>query len=108
MEITEAAKIKVAEQIKANKEIMPDKTFFLRVTAKIDADDKLKQQIYFDYEIRENDRLLRFKDFDLRIDEDSYIYLKHAKLEYYDDEENKTGFFIDNPDSHDHSVQNVI
>ena len=46
----------------------------------------------------------RFQEFDLRIDEDSYPFLKHAKLEYHDGE----GFFLDNPDSHNHSGQNVI
>ena len=104
MEITEAAKKKIGELIEVNKEIMPEQKFFLRVTADIDADNKLKQQTYFDYEIRSNDRLLRFQDFDLRIDEDSYPHLKHSKLEYYEDK----GFFLNSPDSHDHSVENVI
>lgn len=104
MEITEAAKNKIAELIKVNKEIMPEQKFFLRVTAMIDADDKLKQQVYFDYETRIEDRLLRFKDFDLRVDEESYVFLKHAKLEYRDND----GFFLDNPDTHSHSGQNVI
>jgi len=104
MEVTEKAKKKIAELIKVNKEIMPEQKFFLRITADIDADDKLKQQTYFDYETRSNDRLLRFKDFDLRIDEESYVYLKHAKLEYHEE----GGFILDNPDSHDHSAQNVI
>ena len=104
MEISEAAKKKVAELIKVNKEIMPEQRFFLRITAMLDADEKLKQQVYFDYETRNDDRFLRFKDFDLRIDEDSYPHLKHSKLEYYEDK----GFFLNSPDSHDHSVENVI
>jgi Fe-S cluster assembly iron-binding protein IscA len=104
MEITEAAKKKIGELINVNKEIMPEQKFFLRVTADIDADNKLKQQTYFDYEVRSNDRLLRFKDFDLRIDEESYPYLKHAKLEYSEED----GFILDNPDSHGHSGENVI
>lgn len=104
MEITEAAKKKIAELIKVNKEIMPEQNFFLRITAMIDADDKLKQQVYFDYETRSNDIFLRFKEFDLRIDEESYPFLKHANLEYRDGD----GFFLDNPDSHSHSGQNVI
>ena len=108
MEVTEKAKAKIAELLEANKKVMPDQVFFLRVSATLDSDNIVKQQTYFDYEKRPNDRLLRFKDFDLRIDEESYPYLKHAKLEYYDDEGYKTGFYLDNPDSHDHSVQNVI
>lgn len=104
MEITETAKKKIAELIKVNKEIMPEQRFFLRITAMLDADEKLKHQVYFDYETRNEDRFLRFKEFDLRIDEESYVFLKHAKLEYHDD----GGFILDNPDSHDHSGQNVI
>lgn len=104
MEVTEAARKKIAELIEVNKEIMPEHKFFLRVTAMLDADNKLKQQVYFDYETRNEDRLLRFKEFDLRIDEESYVFLKHAKLKYHEGE----GFFLDNPDSHGHSGYNII
>jgi Fe-S cluster assembly iron-binding protein IscA len=107
MQITKEAQDQIAELMKANKKVMPEQPFFLRITAIFDADDKLKQQTYFDYETRTDDRLLRFKDFDLRIDEESYTHLKNATLEYYENDE-KTGFFLDNPKSHDHSSQNVI
>lgn len=107
MKITEEAKKKIVELMEANKKIMPEQSFFLRITADTDAENNLKQQTYFDYETRPNDRLLRFKDFDLRIDEESYPHLKYATLEYYD-EENKTGFFLDNPEFHGHSGENVI
>ena len=107
MKITEEAKKKIVELMEANKKIMPEQIFFLRITADTDAENNLKQQTYFDYETRPNDRLLRFKDFDLRIDEESYPHLKYATLEYYD-EENKTGFFLDNPEFHGHSGESVI
>jgi Fe-S cluster assembly iron-binding protein IscA len=69
MKITEEAKKKIVELMEANKKIMPEHTFFLRITADTDADNNT--------------------------------------LEYYD-EENKTGFFLDNPEFHGHSGENVI
>ena len=44
MKITEEAKKKIVELMEANKKIMPEHTFFLRITADTDADDNLKQQ----------------------------------------------------------------
>lgn len=107
MKITESAKIKVSELIDKNKEFMPNESFFLRITAILDDDNIVKHQVYFDYEKRAEDRLLRFKGFDLRIDEESYTYLKGAVLDYAESEDGYR-FFIDNPNSHSHSGENVI
>jgi Fe-S cluster assembly iron-binding protein IscA len=107
MKITESAKVKVAELIDKNKEVMPNESFFLRITAVLDDNDIVKHQVYFDYEKRLEDRLLRFKGFDLRIDEESYVYLKNASLDYSEFEDGHR-FFIDNPNSHSHSGENVI
>lgn len=90
MEIAETAKAKIAELIDAPSEIMPKYRFFLRVTAI--EDNGIKYQTYFDYETRADDNLFRFKDFDLRIDNDSLKHLDGAILDY--DEE--TGFVLDN------------
>lgn len=107
MKITESAKVKISELIDNNKQVMPNETFFLRVTAVLDDNNIVKHQVYFDYEKRSDDRLLRFKGFDLRVDEESYAYLKSAVLDYADSEDGHR-FFIDNPNSHSHSGVNVI
>lgn len=107
MKITESAKEKVAELIDKNKEVMPNESFFLRITAVLDDNNIVKHQVYFDYEKRTEDRLLRFKGFDLRIDEESYTHLKSAVLDYAESEDGYR-FFIDNPNSHSHSGENVI
>ena len=84
MIVTEIAKNKVSELIKAPNEVMSDYKFFLRVTAI--EDDRLKYQTYFDYEPRLNDTLIRFQEFDLRIDEESVKYLESATLDYNEEQ----------------------
>lgn len=80
MIVTEIAKSKIADLIKAPKEIMPDQNFFLRITAV--EDNGIKYQTYFDFEIRSDDTLVRFKNFDLRVDKDSMPHLELATLDY--------------------------
>jgi Fe-S cluster assembly iron-binding protein IscA len=89
MIVTELAKIKIEELIKAPKEVMPDQMFFLRVTAI--EDDGIKYQTYFDYERRSDDTLIRFEGFDLRIDSESLKYLDSATLDYSEEQ----GFILD-------------
>lgn len=89
MKLTETAKAKIAELIKAPNEVMSDYKFFLRVTAI--EDDGLKYQTYFDFETRTEDTLFRFENFDLRIDPESLKYLESKILDY--DEEK--GFVLE-------------
>lgn len=89
MKITEIAKNKVAELIKAPNEVMSDYKFFLRVTAI--EEDGLKYQVYFDFETRLDDDLIKFDDFDLRIDADSLKYLNLKILDYNEN----NGFVLD-------------
>jgi len=89
VKITEIAKNKVAELIKAPNEVMSDYKFFLRVTAI--EEDGLKYQVYFDFETRLDDDLIKFDDFDLRIDADSLKYLNLKILDYNEN----NGFVLD-------------
>jgi len=84
MIVTEIAKSKIEELIKAPREVMPDQMFFLRVTAV--EDDGIKYQTYFDYETRLDDTLFRFQGFDLRIDNESIKYLDSATLDYNEEQ----------------------
>jgi len=89
LKVTETAKTKIAELIVAPNEVMSNYNFFLRVTAI--EDNGVKYQVYFDYEIRLEDTLVRFKDFDLRIDSESIKYLESSVLDYSEE----SGFIID-------------
>ena len=89
MKVTESAKNKVSELIEAPNQVISEHKFFLRVTAV--EDDGIKYQTYFDFETRLNDRLFRFKDFDLRVDEESLLYLESATLDYNEEQ----GFLLD-------------
>lgn len=98
MIITEPAKKKIAELIESTKVTMPNESFFLRVTVVPGGCSGLKHQIYFDYEIRSDDELINYEEFDLRIDQESYKYLDGATIDHFDTIE-KQGFFIDNPNA---------
>ena len=98
MIITDSAKDKVVELLEANKTTMPDENFFLRITVVPGGCSGLKQQIYFDYEDRDNDEVFNFDGFDLKIDKLSYPYLQGAELDYANTIE-KQGFFLDNPNA---------
>lgn len=89
MKVTESAKNKISELIHAPNEVMSEHKFFLRITAI--NDDGLKYQTYFDFETRTDDELFRFKDFDLRVDKESLVYLESATLEYNEEQ----GFLLD-------------
>ena len=80
MIVTEIAKNKIGELIKAPNEVMSEHKFFLRITAI--EDDGFKYQTYFDYETRLDDTLIRFEEFDLRIDSESVKYVDSATLDY--------------------------
>lgn len=89
MKITETAKTKVAELIMAPNKVMSDHNFFLRVTAI--EDNGIKYQTYFDFEKRDNDQVFRFKDFDLRVDQESLVFLEKMTLDYNEEK----GFILD-------------
>jgi iron-sulfur cluster assembly accessory protein len=96
MIITDIAQKKIAELILVSQEAMPDYKLFLRITAMLDENSKLKHQTYFDYEVREDDLVITHNGFDLRIDNLSLPYLDGATLDYL--ESNGTiEFIIDNP-----------
>ena len=98
MQVTDAARKKVKDLIEKSQKAMPDHKLFLRVTVVPGGCSGLKHQTYFDYETRQNDILIRYKEFDLRIDRESYPYLKGATIDYSDTIE-KQGFILDNPNS---------
>lgn len=96
MIITEVAQKKIAELILISQEAMPEYKLFLRITAMLDNDSKLKHQTYFDYETREDDLIISYDGFDLRIDNLSLPYLNGAAVDYL--ESNGTvEFIINNP-----------
>ena len=96
MMITDVAQKKIAELILISQEAMPEYKLFLRITAVLDDNSKLKHQTYFDYEIREDDSVITYDGFDLRIDNLSLPYLDGASVDYL--ESNGTvEFIIDNP-----------
>jgi iron-sulfur cluster assembly accessory protein len=96
MIITEVAQKKIAELILISQEAMPDYKLFLRITAMLDDNSKLKHQTYFDYETREDDSVIAHDGFDLRIDKLSLPYLDGATVDYL--ESNGTvEFIINNP-----------
>jgi len=96
MIITDLAQKKISELILISQEAMQDYKLFLRVTAMLDDSSKLKHQTYFDYEIREDDLVIPYDGFDLRIDSLSLPYLDGASVDYL--ESNGTvEFIIDNP-----------
>ena len=96
MIITEVAQKKIAELILVSQEAMQDYKLFLRITAILDDNSKLKHQTYFDYEVREDDLVIAYGGFDLRIDKLSLAYLDGATVDYL--ESNGTvEFIIDNP-----------
>lgn len=96
MIITDVAQKKIAELILISQEAMLDYKLFLRITAIMDDGSKLKHQTYFDYETREDDSVIAYEGFDLRIDKLSLPYLEGATVDYL--ESNGTvEFIIDNP-----------
>lgn len=96
MIITEVAQKKIAELILISQEAMPEYKLFLRITAMLDDSSKLKHQTYFDYETREDDSVVPYDGFDLRIDNLSLPYLNGAAVDYL--ESNGTvEFIINNP-----------
>ena len=96
MIITDVAQKKIAELILISQEAMLDYRLFLRITAMLDDNSKLKHQTYFDYETREDDSVTAYPSFDLRIDKLSLPYLNGATVDYL--ESNGTvEFIINNP-----------
>lgn len=98
MKLTQAAESKVKELIEGSRIAMPDHELFLRVTVMPGGCSGLRHQTYFDYEKRDNDTVVSYDNFDLRVDNLSLPYLEGATIDYVDTIE-KQGFLLDNPNS---------
>ncbi len=98
MKLTDQAVKKVAELIKDSQITMPDRPLFLRLAVQPGGCSGLRYQTYFDYEIKDGDELVRYKDFDLRIDRMSWPYLDGSSMDFVNTIE-KQGFTIDNPNA---------
>ena len=98
MQLTEPAKAKVAELIKESQIAMPDRNVFLRIAVQPGGCSGLRYQTYFDYDRKNEDHLIRYKDFDLRVDKMSWPYLEGSTMDYVNTIE-KQGFTIDNPNA---------
>ena len=96
MKLTDQAVKKVAELIKDSQITIPDRPLFLRLAVQPGGCSGLRYQTYFDYEIKDGDELVRYKDFDLRIDRMSWPYLDGSSMDFVNTIE-KQGFTIDNP-----------
>ena len=96
MKLTDQAVEKVAELIKDSQITMPDRPLFLRLAVQPGGCSGLRYQTYFDYEIKDGDELVRYKDFDVRIDRMSWPYLDGSSMDFVNTIE-KQGFTIDNP-----------
>lgn len=97
MKLTEAAVKKAGELIEKEQISFPDKRLFLRIAVQPGGCSGLRYQTYFDYETKD-DELVRYKDFDVRIDKMSWIYLEGATMDFRDTI-NSQGFSIDNPNA---------
>jgi len=98
MKLTEEAISKVAELIKNEQVAFTDKTLFLRVAVQPGGCSGLRYQTYFDYDIKDGDHLVRYKDFDLRVDKMSWPYLDGSTMDFVN-KIDKQGFNIDNPNA---------
>jgi iron-sulfur cluster assembly accessory protein len=98
MKLTDQAVEKVAELIKDSQIIMSDRPLFLRLAVQPGGCSGLRYQTYFDYEIKDGDELVRYKDFDIRIDKMSWPYLDGSSMDFVNTIE-KQGFTIDNPNA---------
>jgi iron-sulfur cluster assembly accessory protein len=96
MKLTDQAVEKVAELIKDSQITMPDRPLFLRLAVQPGGCSGLRYQTYFDYEVKDGDELVRYKDFDVRIDKMSWPYLDGSSMDFVNTIE-KQGFTIDNP-----------
>jgi len=96
MKLTESAQNKVSELIKESQIVTPEYDLFLRLAVQPGGCSGLRYQTYFDFDKKAGDQLVRFKDFDIRIDNMSWPYLSDCTLNYVESIE-KIGFEIDNP-----------
>jgi len=96
MNLTQPAENKVSELIKESQISTPGYIQFLRIAVQPGGCSGLRYQTYFDYEQKDGDQVVPFKDFDIRIDKMSWPYLSDCTLNYVESIE-KIGFEIDNP-----------
>jgi iron-sulfur cluster assembly accessory protein len=98
MKLTDPAKAKVLELITSNKIIMPEHDIFLRIAVQPGGCSGLRYQTYFDFDKKYEDHLIRYQDFDVRVDKMSWPYLEESTMDYINTIE-KQGFTIDNPNA---------
>jgi iron-sulfur cluster assembly accessory protein len=98
MKLTDPAKAKVLELITSNKIIMPEHDIFLRIAVQPGGCSGLRYQSYFDFDKKYEDHLIRYQDFDVRVDKMSWPYLEESTMDYINTIE-KQGFTIDNPNA---------
>jgi len=96
MKLTESAQNKVSELIKESQIVTPEYDLFLRLAVQPGGCSGLRYQTYFDFDKKAGDQLVRFKDFDIRVDNMSWPYLSDCTLNYVESIE-KIGFEIYNP-----------
>jgi iron-sulfur cluster assembly accessory protein len=98
MKLTDQARDKVAELIQESRITAPGKDIFLRLAVQPGGCSGLRYQTYFDYEYKDGDQLIRYKDFDIRIDKMSWPYMDGSSMDFVNTIE-KQGFTIDNPNA---------
>ncbi|MBM3211574.1 iron-sulfur cluster assembly accessory protein [Candidatus Poribacteria bacterium] len=96
MKLTDQAIDKVASLIRNSQKDTPDLDLFLRIAVQPGGCSGLRYQTYFDYDEKEEDQVIAYKTFDLRIDKMSWPYISESTLDYVETIE-KVGFTINNP-----------
>ena len=98
MIVTEEAQNKIAYLIKESQIATPEWVQFLRISVSPGGCSGLRHTLFFDYEIKNDDVVYTFNNFDIRIDSMSNPYLEGATLDYVE-KIDKIGFILDNPNA---------
>jgi len=98
MNLTVTAENKISQLIAESQITTPDRKQFLRLAVQPGGCSGLRYQTYFDYEIKDSDIIYEFKNFEIRVDNMSDIYLNGASMDFVDTIE-KQGFVLDNPNA---------
>jgi iron-sulfur cluster assembly accessory protein len=98
MNLTQTAQEKVLFLLDKESEFKPYRSFFLRLEVQPGGCSGLRYNTYFDYKEKEDDHVINYDGFDLRIDKMSFPYLNGATMDFADTID-KQGFTIDNPNS---------
>ena len=92
--LTTTAALKVSELLASEN----DPRLFLRVAVQPGGCSGLKYGIWFDEQTGEDDVVIPYNDFDLRVDRMSAPYLRGAKMDWLEGLD-RSGFTIDNPNA---------